>query len=165
LKRVKVAAAADALQRAHRARTTKAQSDALGLLPLGHAPADFSLMHRLARRIRQTRPHTQIVVIGTTVDDLALMALGNVAVTGAFAIDEMQRLIEHYEIGGIAVMRRAPLFGHPTLAAAFCKLDVPLALVDWSFGRVGMSEGDLAIAPDADENSIVADIADWSAEW
>jgi hypothetical protein len=51
------------------------------------------------------------------------------------------------------------------MAAAFCDTDVPLALVDWSFGSVRFASGDLAIAPASSENAIVTDLLAWSAQW
>jgi hypothetical protein len=122
-------------------------------------------MHHLLRRIRQARPQSQIVIFGETLDDLALMAYGNVAVVGAFAAEELGSLARRYDLGGLAVTRRAPLFGHPIIAAAWSDTEVPLAFVDWSFGGVKIASGDLAIAPARDESAIVADLLAWSAKW
>jgi hypothetical protein len=122
-------------------------------------------MLQVVRRIRQARPRSQIAIFGETLDDLALMRLGNVTVTGAFAARELPTLAKNYSLGGLAVARRTPLFGQPVIAAAFCDTDVPLALVDWSFGSTRVANGDLAIAPASSENAIVADLLAWSAQW
>jgi O-antigen biosynthesis protein len=107
----------------------------------------------------------QIVVLGETLDDLALMALGNLAVTGAVAADELGGLARHYDLGGLVIARRAPLFGHPLIAAAFHDVDVPLAFVDWSFGHTQIAGVDCAIAPASNEGSIVAELLAWNARW
>ncbi len=122
-------------------------------------------MLQAVRRIRHARPRSQIAIFGETLDDLALMRLGNVTVTGAFDAQELPTLVKNYNLGGIAILRRTPLFGHPVIAAAFCDTDVPIALVDWSFCSIPFANGDLAMAPASGENAIVADLLNWSAQW
>jgi O-antigen biosynthesis protein len=164
-KQIHLADKTDLYRKMERPRDVAAKGQTFGLLAIGHAPADFSLMHQLARRIRKVRPHRQIVVFGETLDDLALMALGNVTVTGACDAGELGNLAERYELAGLAIARRAPLFGHPIMATAFRDIDVPLAFVDWSFGRCRIAGGDLALPPASDENASVAELMAWSAEW
>jgi hypothetical protein len=137
----------------------------LGLLTVSHAPADYYLMRRVIHHVRQSRPQNRIVIFGETLDDLSLMALGNVTVTGAIATDELATLAKHYDLGGLAIARRAPLFGRPIMAAAFRDADVPLALVDWSFGNSQLAKVDLALAPASSESTIIAELLAWSAQW
>ena len=156
---------ADRFRRMRRPSKVASQGTTFGLLAAGRAPADFLLMLQVVRRIRQARPRSQIAIFGETLDDLALMRLGNVTVTGAFAAHELPSLAKNYSLAGLAVARRTPLFGQPIIAAAFCDTDVPLALVDWSFGSTRVAKGDLAIAPASSEDAIVADLLAWSAQW
>jgi len=148
-----------------RPKTVAPRGDSFGLLAVGHAPADFALIQHLARRLRQMRPRMPIVVFGETLDDLALMALGNLAVTGAVGAGELGDLARHYALGGLVIARRAPLFGHPLIAAAFHDVDVPLAFVDWSFGHAQIAAVDCRIAPARNEGSIVAELLAWIAKW
>jgi O-antigen biosynthesis protein len=164
-KQIHLADFADRFRRMRRPRKVASRGTTFGLLAVGRAPADFLLMLQVVRRIRQARPRNQIAIFGETLDDLALMRLGNVTVTGAFAARELPTLAKNYSLGGLAVARRTPLFGQPVIAAAFCDTDVPLALVDWSFGSTRVANGDLAIAPASSENAIVADLLAWSAQW
>ncbi len=60
-----------------------AQSARIGLVVQGRTADEFRLIRDLLRHAVQTAPGQAFVVIGTTLDDLGLMASGNVFVSGA----------------------------------------------------------------------------------
>ena len=164
-KQIRVMDSSDFVRPAQRPPSVAPRGSTLGLLMAGHSPADFLLVQRLIRRVRQARSDTPVVVIGETLNDLTLMAIGHVTVTGAIDATELQQAAINYELGGLAIMRRAPLFGDPIVASAFRQVDVPLAFVDWSSGNVKVSETDLKIPPETDESSIIAKLLTWSDAW
>ncbi|MCK1368327.1 glycosyltransferase [Bradyrhizobium sp. 62] len=142
------------------------RGEALGVLPVGLSALDFAFMRDLIRRIRQERPETGIVVLGETLNDLALMALGDVVVTGAVSATDLPGTAALHGLGGVLIARRAPLFGHPLVTAAFAELDVPLAFFDWSFGKVVAHGADLPMTPSSEVVEAAEDLLGWSArQW
>lgn len=142
------------------------RGEALGVLPVGLSAVDFAFMRDLIRRIRQERPETGIVVLGETLNDLALMALGNVVVTGAVSAMDLPGTAALHGLGGVLIARRAPLFGHPLITAVLSAVDVPLAFFDWSFGKVVAHDADLPMTPSIAEVDIADAVLGWSArQW
>jgi GT2 family glycosyltransferase len=131
----------------------------LGVLaPLPSTAAD-RLILRLARLFARSRVETTIVVLGRCVDDLALMAAGNVFVTGAAEPDEYERLAEQYGVGPLWLPDRTSFFGlldRLSLARA-----APKAYFDWSFGAMERRVGDLSIDPRLCDERATETIAFW----
>lgn len=151
------------LQRIERPAIVRPRGETLGLLPIAWAAHDFAFMRNVIQRFRQARAQTRIVVLGETINDLALLALGNVAVTGPISSQELPVQAALHDLGRLFVAHRAPLFGHPLMSAAFNRVDVPLAFFDWSFGNVDVRDADLQIAPSSDLTAIVTSLLGWSA--
>lgn len=139
------------------------RSQVLGVLPAGLSARDFAFMRDVIRHIRQQNPKTRIVVMGETVDDLALMSLGNLMVTGPVSAEDLPGAAEVHGLGGIFIARPAPLFGHPLIETAFSKVSVPLAFFDWSFGKVRRHEADLPMTPSNNAAIIARSVLGWSA--
>ena len=88
----------------------------IGLVPLFETASDLHLLVDLARALGGM-PVEEVVVVGRTIDDLKLLALPNVWVTGAVAEDALEEALRLYEITHVvaATLRCAPR--HPTLTA------------------------------------------------
>jgi hypothetical protein len=132
---------------------------ALGLLaPIPTAAVD-RLILRLGRQFALSGIETPIVVLGRCVDDLGLMATGNVFVTGPAAQDEYERLVAQYEIGALALLYRTAFFGLlDRLARA---AGTPKAYFDWSFGALDTDAGDLSLDPRICDEKAASSLASW----
>lgn len=165
-KRVRLVNSSEVFHSIERPGAVMPRGEALGVLPVGLAALDFAFMRDLIRRIRHERPETGIVVLGETLDDLALMALGNLMVTGAVSAKDLPGTAALHGLGGVLIARRAPLFGHPLMTAAFSEVDVPLAFFDWSFGSVVTHGADLPMTPSSNVAATAQDLLGWSArQW
>ena len=133
---------------------------ALGFLAVNADAHDHRMMGRVARTLRRDRPGTEIVVIGHTLNDLDLMKLDDVFVTGRVEIKELGRVLRQYGVKAVFAAMRRPLFGHPMItelaAAGF-----PVALFDWSFGEVPTRASDLAIDPRAPDEVVASKLKRW----
>ncbi len=144
-------------------RTIKRSPDrfsdgSLGILFLPGTP--LAALQVLLQAIGVTAPHLPIVVIGRTTDDMALMRLPGVFVTGAVNSVEFDRLVRQYRIGTLLTGVGRPLFGHPLqIAAADCGL--PIAWLDWSMGLHRAASPDLAIDASIEPRDIAGAIARW----
>ncbi len=116
-------------------------------------------MRFVASAINRELPERPIVVIGDTLDDLALMKLDNVHVTGAVERDEYDRILLQYAIGNLFIPVRRPLFGHPKVTEISGK--VPTAFIDWSLGKVASHATDLALSPYLTDDELVATLISW----
>ncbi|WP_246504492.1 glycosyltransferase [Bradyrhizobium agreste] len=153
----------DAFQNVQRPKGISRHGDTFGFLVVGEEPADFTLMSHLLRAMRKERPRMKLTVLGETLNDLTLMALGNTVVTGPITANELGNFAARHGLGWLAIVRRTPLFGHPLIATTFRDVDIPLAFFDWSFGRIAASQFDLAISPSRDNDAVSADLLTWSA--
>ncbi|WP_177243086.1 glycosyltransferase [Bradyrhizobium sp. Gha] len=146
---------------ARRPHSLASRGAALGLLPAGHGASEFAFMCETVRQLRRHRTDLEVVIFGETLDDLALMALGNVTVTGAISSDEVDDIATLHGIGGILAGRRTPLFGHPLMLSAY-DLDLPLAFFDWSSGEVDAHRSDLALDPALSAAGLAEAVLKWS---
>ncbi|WFU39449.1 glycosyltransferase [Bradyrhizobium sp. CB82] len=146
-----------------RPKTVASRGKTLGLLPVGHRAGDFAFLRDLVRCLGQQRPDARIVVLGETLDDLALMALGNVTVTGRVQAEELRDMAALHRLGGLLIVRRIPSFGHPLIMTAFSDVDVPLAFFDWTFGSVRPHGADLPMAPSNEAATTAEDLLGWMA--
>jgi hypothetical protein len=133
---------------------------ALGFLTV-HADAhDHRMMDRVARALRHDLPGTEIVVIGHTLNDLELMKLDNVFVTGRLEPEELDRVLRQYGVKAVFAAMRRPLFGHPMLAA-LATARFPVAQFDWSSGRTRTAASGLAIDPCAPDEAVASRLKRW----
>ena len=134
----------------------------VGIVPYGQTIEEFRLMQTLLRLFVQRSADTAFVVIGTTFDDLALMATGNVFVSGSVRKTDYATVFGHYKLKKVFLATHQPLFGHPALAEAH-RSGLPVAYFDWSFGQCKSRKIDLAIDPRLHSRQIASAILRWAA--
>ena len=132
-----------------------------GILAAGDNAAEHCLMRNLIQELRRHGPVPTLVVIGRTLDDLGLMRLGGVCVTGTAEPGEHPRILRQYGVRRLLLGTRRPLFGHPAIAHASARSQVPLAFFDWSLGKIPARPGDLALDPRADDAEVAAALIRW----
>jgi GT2 family glycosyltransferase len=132
----------------------------LGLLPVKLGAQEHWLTSQIAHGFRLKQPSVSMTVIGTTLDDLSLMQIGNVHVTGSVEPGEFQHLVEAYNIQYLFANVTQPLFGHPLLSAASSSA-VPTAYFDWSTGRAKVRRRDLTLDPRLSLDAILAALGEW----
>ena len=113
----------------------------------------------VARHFAKLRFDAKMVVLGRCVDDLALMAAGNVFVAGRVDDEEYARLMVQYEIGALMLPYRTCFFGLLDRLADVAGLSK--AYFDWSFGSLSVAPGDLAMDPLICDEKAAFAIADW----
>jgi O-antigen biosynthesis protein len=132
----------------------------LGLLPIRSCAQEQWLMREIAGVLRHERPRLALTVLGRTIDDLNLMRIGNIHVTGKVSEVELAQIACSYGLDGLFVNVTQPLFGHTLLSAAY-NLPVPIAYFDWSMGRVEVAKGDLGLDPRLSVDAVVAELGRW----
>jgi len=132
----------------------------LGFVTAGESAADYRLMRELARALGRNHPDLPVVVIGRCIDDVALMRLGNVFVTGAVEPEQYQRVLHQYRLKALLTASRRPLFGHPIMTDR-AVTGLPTAFFDWSFGRAPARSSDLALDPRTANDAVAAELAAW----
>ena len=135
----------------------------IGFVPVGAGVRDYRLMKDVARALNRQLPERCIVVIGETIDDIGLMRLDNVHVTGPVEPHEHCRILRQYEIGALFIPLRQPLFGHPTITDLADR--VRTAFFDWSFGDVAHRPTDLALSPRQNNDEIIYSLMTWLSEF
>jgi hypothetical protein len=119
-------------------------------------------MRAVAQALNRDVPERAIVVIGQTMDDISLMRLDNVHVTGVVEQSEHNQVLCQYDIGALFIPTRQPLFGHPTIMDLANR--VPTASFDWSFGHVACRPTDLALNPHLNNDELIAPLIRWLSE-
>ncbi|MBX9844249.1 MAG: glycosyltransferase [Xanthobacteraceae bacterium] len=132
----------------------------LGFLAVDADVHDHRTMGRVARALTRDRPGTEVVVIGHTLDDLDLMRLDRVFVTGRVEIRQLGRVLRQYGVKAVFAATRRPLFGHPMIAE-LAAAGFPLALFDWSLGKAPVHASNLAIDPSAPDEAVAAKLKRW----
>jgi O-antigen biosynthesis protein len=118
----------------------------LGIVPTRTSAFEFEFVREVARFMKGAHPKVAIAVLGTTLDDLALMRFGNVFISGPIDPNDLERLIRQYRLSAVVAGIGPPLFGHPLVEAALhCGL--PAAYFDWSLGHCKPRGRDLPIDP------------------
>ncbi|MCW2286616.1 GT2 family glycosyltransferase [Rhodoblastus acidophilus] len=132
----------------------------LGVLsPQPCAEAD-ALVLALAHALRRRGDPADIVVFGACLDDFAVMAPGNVLVSGPVEEAERAPLVQAY--GVTELMSGSRAFGHGIDAlAAACGL--PRAGFDWSSGALPFGAQELALDPRLCDRKTAEIVADWLA--
>ena len=75
-------------RRSSRAAKKQQFGQSVGIVAIGNGIAEYRLMKHVARALNRELPDRSIVVIGETIDDIGLMRLDNVHVTGAVQTTE-----------------------------------------------------------------------------
>lgn len=130
------------------------------LVPAPHGSAD-DLVLKLSRELLRSNPTVTLVVLGACVDELTLMAAGNVFVTGPQDADEHERLIAQYRVSTLALSHRTGFFGD--LDRLSSSTAIPRAYFDWSFGAMSPEQDDLALDPRICNEKAARAIANWLA--
>jgi O-antigen biosynthesis protein len=137
-------------------------ADALGIVALRCSAADHELIRQIARGVTAKPAGRPVVVIGRTLDDLELMKIPGVTVTGSAADEDMERLLRHHGIKALFVALRQPLFGHP-LVGGLMDSDFPVAAFDWSRAPARIRRSGLAIDPSLPGPAAAQSIREWFA--
>ncbi len=146
------------LASAQRAKNSKI-GRGIGLVVLGSGAAEYRLTKAVALALNRELPERPVIVIGQTLDDLGLMRLDNVHVTGTVDRREYGRILSQYDIGALFFPIRQPLFGHPTMTGlAEC---TATASFDWSSGEVSPRTGDLALRPEITNDELIESLVSW----
>ena len=132
----------------------------LAILPLRRSVRELATIRALARALQASLPKTSIVVLGETADDAALMQRGECFVTGRVEPDDIDRTLRQYAVDYLMVGVGLPLFGHP-LEEATVRSDLPVARLDWSFGRCRGRSADLLIDPALTAPDIAEALVGW----
>jgi GT2 family glycosyltransferase len=143
----------------------KAKNDdsrpSIGIVVIGAGTAEYQLVKKVALAMNRELPERTIVVIGQTIDDIGLMKLDNVYVTGATESGEAESVLKQYAIGALFLPIKQPLFGHPRISELAGL--APTAYFDWSFGEVKPRPDDLALNPHLTEAELEAALVTWLA--
>lgn len=119
------------------------------------------LLTALRDRLEQLRLQAELLVIGTTVNDRALIAGGAAFATGPIPNEDFSRVIGTYGYPVLVSPYRDKLF-HLIEAVG---PDYPAALgyFDWTGSGFRFRPGDLALEPEISNAEAAARIVDWSA--
>jgi hypothetical protein len=124
------------------------------------ASADVSdLVSELSAQFAPFGADIRILVIGATLNDLSLMAAGNVYVTGAVAPGEMRAIAEIYRCAAVVLPYRGS--GFHALESGGDILACPRAFYDWSHGAYERRETDLALDPTLGSDTAAGEILRW----
>jgi len=132
----------------------------IGFVPLRSCAQEQWLIQEVARALSKRRPDVTIAVVGTTLDDRALMRRSGVFVTGPVHGGDFERVVTALGLGRLFVPATRPLFAHPTQSIAH-SLSLPVAYFDWSKGRAKSSRKDLPIDPDCSFADLVGTLDQW----
>jgi GT2 family glycosyltransferase len=137
-------------------------TDALGIMALRCSAADHELIRHVARAITAQPSGGGVVIIGRTLDDIELMKIPGVTVTGSAADEDMERLLRHHGVKALFVALRQPLFGH-TLVGSLMDSEFPVTAFDWSLADVRTKRSRLAIDPSLPGPAAAQSIREWFA--
>jgi hypothetical protein len=139
-----------------------AAEQSIGFIAVGDGITEYRLMKYAALAINRAFPERPVVIIGDTIDDIGLMRLDNIHVTGAVESDEYDHVLQHYAVGKLFIPVGRPLFGHPKVVELSNKR--PSAFFDWSLGKVPPREMDLALNPYLTDEEFTAALVDWVSQ-
>ncbi|MGO9759154.1 MAG: glycosyltransferase family 2 protein [Roseiarcus sp.] len=134
----------------------------LGVVAVRSCAQEQRQIVEIARAFRARRPEISITVLGATLDDLGLMRIGDVFVTGRVEVAEFERLIGASRLDALFLGLTEPLFGHPIVSLTH-NARLPVAYRDWSAGVVEPRKGDLPIPARAPLDAVIDNLAQWLA--
>ena len=127
------------------ASLAKFEQAILGVIcPEATGESDRQIM-TLGRMFRLRDIDVSIVVLGLCVDELGIMASGNIFVTGAIALEQYPQVIRQYGVARLFSPYRTRHFRMVDDLGALCGLQK--GYFDWSFGALEIDDGDLALDP------------------
>ena len=136
----------------------------IGLLALHGSAVEFRFARALSDQVANADADVEIIVLGTTLDDLKLMQRTNVMVTGEIAVDDVATLIEGHGITKLVLDIGEPAFGHPLLDALLAT-GLPAATTEWiPAPPERRRKTDLKLQPGLDADDAVAAVLDWAVE-
>lgn len=130
------------------------------VMPLPDPLAD-RLVVALGRVLRGRKSAARLVVFGACVNDLAVMATGNVFVAGAARTEEYERLLRQYGAAALMSPYRTRFFGLGDRLSR--RFGLPHAYFDYSTGRLPQEAEDLALDLRLCDAKAAARIANWLA--
>jgi len=149
-----------AAKRAREARLPEGATGYCGIIALGSSAAELDRIRRIARELKRAAPDMFVVILGTTLDDVGLMASGNIFVSGAIEPDGYQTAFRRYAVTCLFLPTMNAVFGHPAIAAAE-RSNLPLAAFDWTGGSWTPRPQDLCIDPSLSEAEIADELSRW----
>jgi hypothetical protein len=132
----------------------------LGVIPIEPGPQQLEFIRDIAGAFKRRCQQCAIVVLGETLNDLALMRIGNTFVTGPIEPSELDRACRDHELGTLFLFTTCPLFGHPFQSAVLA-CGLPLARFDWCGGRYPGRAGDLLLDPSAPRGKLIGAVTRW----
>ncbi|RXH10108.1 glycosyltransferase family 2 protein [Bradyrhizobium guangzhouense] len=142
-------------------KANKGNASVLGVLALRSDAEEYGFVRDLATS-NARKPGFRMTVLGSTLDDIKLMQLPNVLVTGSVSEDEIETLLEGHGISKLLLDIGLPLFGHP-IKARLEATKLPRALVDWT-GNAKLRKSDLRLAPELSRSKQISLLAEWAAK-
>lgn len=134
----------------------------LGLLSIRANGEEQRLIGGMAAALRSSST-AAITVIGATLDDLSLMHIGNVFVTGAVDRPDFNGVVKSYGLQALFLAATRPIFGHPIVELAFA-CGLPVGFFDWSGGRFKPRKGDLVLDPATPFDDVMTLLGRWMAK-
>ena len=132
----------------------------LAIVPTRSSAREFRTIQSISLLLHLRKLQTSIIVVGSTLDDVRLMSLENVFVTGPIAPSELGFVLQPHNVGWMLTGFDEPLFGHPLLQSVLGS-DAPVAYVDWSAGHAPRRPADLAIDPDLRSDQVANEVVSW----
>ena len=137
----------------------KLQQANLGVIcPEANGDSDLQIM-TLGRMFRLRDIDRWIIVLGQCVNELGVMASGNIFVTGAVARQEYPHVIRQYGVGRLLSPYRTRHFRLVDDLGALCRLQK--GFFDWSFGALEIDHGDLALDPRMCADRAALEVTAW----
>lgn len=144
-------AAADPAAPAHRR---------LGVVLLAETAGCRELLRVIAGRLpRAVGAAPSVVVLGSAGDDLGLMRVGNLFVTGDCDTKDLPELVRRHAVSHLLLLAPGASFGAPTAGAA-AATRLPRAAFAWSAAKTA-SPSHLWLDPGADDTAIADALARW----
>jgi GT2 family glycosyltransferase len=145
--------------------TTKSarNSPCLGIVVTDRRATHFTFLMELLRQVA-TPEHANVVVFGSTFDDLRAMAAGNVFVTGRAEPIELPTLFRHHGASHVFFPDRRGAQASPHWRAAK-QYGLPMACFDWSASTaIAQRNGHLAFPPTATTGATARALRQWMFE-
>ncbi len=133
-----------------------------GVLALHANAAEFRFIRALSDQMANADEDVEIIVLGSTLDDLKLMQRTNVMITGDPIADDVATLIDGHGITHLILDLGEPLFGHP-LVDALLATGLPVAATEWIPAGGGRT-ANLGLRPDFGAAETIASVCDWLIE-
>jgi hypothetical protein len=144
-----------------RAKSPKrsASTNRLGIVTARASAEEFQFIRELGIHLAAFAPYVSAIIMGRSLDDLRLMQSSNIFVTGSIKSEDIQLLIQGYDIGKLLVGPGCPLFGYPLFTAAEAS-GLPVAQFAWTASHPPRKT-DLHVKPELPRQRAIELIAEW----